>query len=97
MNESITLSGQTRFERNGTDEMLHQTTIAITPGQVMTTLAGFGEGCASHDPVTSAQPAVERYLRVVDRAMQVTAYRNRPIQPRWKPEKRRRRARQQAS
>ena len=90
MREKITLSGQTRFERNTEYEMLHQTEIVITPGQVMTTLAGFGDGCADHPPVTSNHPRVEQYLRDVDEAMRITAYRNRPIQPRWKPAKKRR-------
>lgn len=90
--ETITLAGQTRFERNGEYEMMHETEIVIAPGRVTTTVIGKGSGCAVHPPVPSSDPAVERYLREVDDALTVTAYRNRPIQSRFKGEKKRRKS-----
>lgn len=84
MRETITLAGQTRFERNGEYEMMHETEIVIASGSVVTTVAGKGTGCAVHPPVTSTSRTVEAYLREVDNALTVTAYRNRPIQSRFK-------------
>lgn len=89
MRETIILAGQTRFERNGEYELLHQTEIVIAPGSVTTTVSGYGDGCAGHPPVPSNDPVVERYLRKVDEALTITAYRNRPIQSRFKQPRKR--------
>lgn len=90
MHETIRLTGQTRFERNGDQELLHRVETTIAPGRVQTALTGYGDGCATHPPITSTDPAVERWEREKDRVAQVTAYRNRPITTRFKTPKRRR-------
>jgi hypothetical protein len=85
--DRIELAGDTSFTRNGEYEMLHRTIIEIEPGKVTTTVSGHGEGCAPVDPVVSDHPAVERYQRAIDRALAISAYRNRPIVTRFKTDK----------
>jgi hypothetical protein len=91
MTSTIVLSGHQSISRDGGIEMLHTVETVIAPGNVQVTLTGIGPDCATAPPVVSKHPEVERWEREKDRIAQVTAYRNRPIKPRFKPEKKRRR------
>ena len=88
---NIELKGTTSFTRNGTSELIHTTSIEIAPDQVSIQVAGCGPDCESSPPVVSDHPAVVQYAHEVDEALRVTAYRNRQVTPRFKPERKRRR------
>ena len=76
--EPITLTLQTRTVRNETVELYHKLDIRIDDDVVIITLAGYGPGCADHPPISSTDPAVVRFFREIDAALQATAYANRP-------------------
>jgi hypothetical protein len=91
MTSTIVLSGHQSISRDGAAELLHSVETVIAPGHVQITLTGMGPDCATAPPVISGHPEVERWEREKDRVAQITAYRNRPVQPRFKPERKRRR------
>ena len=87
----VELKGTTSFTRNGTDELIHHTRVEIGTAHVSVQIDGCGPDCASSPPVVSDHPAVVQYAHEVDEALRVTAYRNRQVTPRFKPERKRRR------
>ena len=88
---NIELKGTTSFTRNGTDELIHHTRVEIGTAHVLVEVSGCGREDEPTEPVSSDKPDVVQFVRDIDEALRVTAYRNRHVTPRFKPERKRRR------